>query len=230
MKEIDLLPQWYMTSQRKQQSLRGQYMVIAGVVAMMLAINFAADRSLSTARARLDETISRSSHAKAVIEHARQMSEEIEKISRKVKLLDDIDSRINIANVLSELSFLVDGKVVLGDISFEAVELEKESRGNPSASGLRVARLGKAGAAGYVGDVRFFLTIHGIADQTSDVGKFVRRLEDSEYFRDVSLAFSRSKKIKVSSGSGNNQRQVSEFEISCDLANYRIGEVGSGLR
>jgi len=66
------------------------------------------------------------------------------------------------------------------------------------------------------------MILRGIAEQTSDVGKFVRRLEESEYFCDVSLAFSRNKNIKVAGAPGNDQRQVSEFEISCDLTNYRI--------
>ena len=223
IKDIDLLPEWYKSGQRKQQSLRSRYMVVAGVVAITLVWNFLAARSLTTARARLDAEVLNSIHAQALLEHTGQLAERIEKLSKKTGLLDEIDSKVNIAGVLSELSFLVDGRIVLGDVSIEAKRFQSGNDKNASASGVRVAGSASRKDAGEpLGDVRFAVTLRGVADQTSDVGKFVRKLEESEYFCDVSLAFSRSKNIKVAGAPGNDQRQVSEFEISCDLANYRI--------
>ena len=223
MKDIDLLPEWYKRGQRKQQGLRSRYIVVAGVVAITLVWNFVATRSLTTARARLDAEVPNSVHAQAVLEHSQQLAERIEKLSKKAGLLDGIDSKINIAGVLSELSFLVDGKIVLSDVSIEAVRFQTGNEKNALASGIRVVGSASRKNAGEpLGDVRFMVTLRGIADQTSDVGKFVRRLEESEYFCDVSLGFSRNKNIKAAGAQGNDQRQVSEFEISCDLANYRI--------
>ncbi len=223
MKDIDLLPEWYTSGKRKQQSLHSQYVVLGVVVVVMIVWNFIAAGSLSSARAQLDKDKRECVQAQAVLEQAQQMTDRIENLKKKAKLLDDINSRIDIAGVLSEMSFLVDGKIVLSDVSFEAGKFATGKDKSFSASGIRVAgSASRKGNAEYFGDVRFAVTLRGIADQTSDVGKFVRRLEESDYFRDVSLAFSRSKNIRIAAGPSNDQRQVSEFEISCYLANYRI--------
>ena len=221
-KDIDLLPEWYKSGQRRQQSLRSRYLAVTGIVAVTLVWNFTTTRSLSTARARLAADVPGSVHAQAVLEHSKQLGERIEALGREAALLDDIDSKINIAEVLSELSFLVDARIVLNEVSFEAEKFG--SAGNKKAAvGVRVAQeASRKSETEHLGDVRFAVMLRGIADQTSDVGKFVRRLEESEYFCDVSLAFSRNKNIKVSDAPGKDQRQVSEFEIRCDLANYRL--------
>jgi Tfp pilus assembly protein PilN len=223
MKDIDLLPDWYTSGKRKQQSLRSQYLILVGVVVIMNVWNFVAANSLSGTEQRIREDMHKCAKARAVIAKTKEITGRIDELSKKAKLLDAIDSKINIAAVLSELSFLVDGKVVLSDVKFEAQKFNTDVQSSPSASGIRVAGASSNKSADTpLGNERFLVTLRGIADQTSDVGKFVRRLEESDYFRDVSLAFSRSKNVKVSAVQSSEQRQVSEFEISCDLANYRI--------
>jgi len=49
------------------------------------------------------------------------------------------------------------------------------------------------------------------------------KLDDSPYFCQVVPSFSRNKKMKVGTGLAGENFQVSEFEISCYLANYREG-------
>lgn len=231
MKDIDLLPEWYTSGKRKQQSLRSQYLILVGVVVIMNVWNFVTAYSLSGTEKRIREDMHKCAKAQAVIEKTKETTERIDELAKKVKLLDAIDSKINIADVLSELSFLVDRKIVLGDVKFEARKFDAGVQNGALPSGIRVAGTSsRKGAGEPLGDVRFQVTLRGIADQTSDVGKFVRRLEESDYFRDVSLAFSRSKSVSVSAVQGNEQRQVSEFEISCDLANYRFGQKVSDLQ
>jgi Tfp pilus assembly protein PilN len=231
MKDIDLLPEWYMSGKRKQQSLRSQYLVLVGVVVIMNVWNFIAANSLSGTEQRVQEDMYKCAKAQAYIEKTKELTGKIDELSKKAKLLGAIDSKINIAAVLSELSFLVDGKIVLSDVKFEAQKFDTGVQGSSSASGVRVAGTSSNKSADApLGSKRFQVTLRGVADQTSDVGKFVRRLEESDYFRDVSLAFSRSKNIKVSAGQGDEQRQVSEFEISCDLANYQFVQNASGVR
>ncbi len=231
MKDIDLLPEWYTSGKRKQQSLRSQYMILVGVVVIMNVWNFVAANSLSGTEQRIEEDMHKCAKAQAVIEKTKETTSRIEELSKKAKLLDAIDSKISIASVLSELSFLVDGKIVLSDVRFEAQKFETSGQNSSSASGIRVAGASaRKGADGLLGNVRFLVLLRGVAEQTSDVGKFVRRLEESDYFQDVSLAFSRSKNVKVSAAQGNQQRQVSEFEISCDLANYKVERDASNLK
>ena len=92
-----------------------------------------------------------------------------------------------------------------------------------------------------IGHVRFKVTIAGVGADASDVAALVSRLEESPYFRQVVLSFSRN--IKVGNPSVMSLRdvdvlkspleteggdvvtggklQVSEFQINCYLGNYR---------
>ena len=93
-----------------------------------------------------------------------------------------------------------------------------------------------------VGDVRFKIVMRGIAADAGDVAALVCKLEDSPYFCQVVPSFSRNAEVKAAnytSGQGSAKAseevpgarenirepdksvQVSEFEISCYLANYR---------
>jgi len=60
--------------------------------------------------------------------------------------------------------------------------------------------------------------ISGVAAGAGDIAELIGKLEESPYFCLVSPSFSQNRKMKV--GTGENF-QVSEFEISCYLANYR---------
>ncbi|MFA5422580.1 MAG: PilN domain-containing protein [Phycisphaerae bacterium] len=218
MKEIDLLPEWYTSGKRKQQNLRSQYMVLAGVVVVMVVWNFISAGSLSSARAQLESGSVLLKKSQVVIDNAAQITAQLDRLSQKAELLEQIDSKVDIASVLCELSFLVDGKIVLSDVGLEAGSFEQKQKNG----GVRVAGAGanKKGDE-HSGQVKFTVIIRGVADQTADVGKFVRRLEESDYFSDVSLQFSRSKTIKTAPADGKG-REVSEFEINCNLANYRM--------
>lgn len=223
MKEIDLIPQWYKAGRRKQRSLRSQYMILAGIVTIMLVWNFITANSLSIAEAKYQNDRQRRCQAQAVLQQSNDLETKIKKLQKKAALLDAVDSHINIAGLLSELSFLIDDNIALSEVKFVAEKFSNPKQNKTGSSSIRLAgaRAGKNGT-GPLANVRFKGLIRGIADQTGDVGALVRRLEDSDCFHSVSLSFSRSGSIKFKSQSNSGKRQVSEFEISCYLANYRL--------
>lgn len=218
MRDIDLLPQWYKSGRQKQRTLRSQYMVLAGVVVIMLVWNFLAANSVSTVRAQLNSDDGEYAYAQSVIEKSQEIAGKVAKLEDKVNLVEQVDSKISVVNILSELSYLLGDEIVLSEVSFESEQIGTGAR-KSSGSGVRVAS--KSGQAELPGKVRFKGKLRGIAAQTSDVGKVVRKLEESAYFRDVTLGFSRSTEITVPSADQARQ-QVSEFEISFYLANYRF--------
>jgi hypothetical protein len=61
-------------------------------------------------------------------------------------------------------------------------------------------------------DTRFKVAITGVAAGVEDVANLISQLENSSYFCHVVPGFSRAGKVK--------DFKVTEFEISCYLANY----------
>ena len=71
------------------------------------------------------------------------------------------------------------------------------------------------------------MAISGVAAESGAVPKLILRLEESPYFCQVALSFSRNKKKAMSkSEAGGKEYNLTEFEITCCLANYQIEEAG----
>jgi hypothetical protein len=221
MKEIDFLPEWYKSGRRRQIGYRAQYIALGGIFVVIVVWNFIATHSISKATAEVASGAARQAESESR-EFARIKSQ-VAELQKKAKSIEEIDSKIDVANVLAELSFLIDEKIILGKVEFKAEELADIQKSKANAgSAVRVARA-KFGGRGTqsLGDVRFKIVINGVAADASEVAELICKLEDSPYFCQVIPSFSRNKKIKVGMSSAREDLQVTEFEISCYLANYR---------
>jgi hypothetical protein len=229
MKEFDFLPKWYKSGRQRQVSYRTQVIGLAGILGVMMVWNFAATHSISKATAALAEADSKVSAAESISREFSRIKSDVTQLQKKGKSIEEINSKIDVASVLAEISFLVDKKIVLSKVEFKA-EKFADGRGRKIDGGSVVRAVGgnfAAKEALLLGDVRFKVLISGIAANAGDVAEFICRLEDSPYFRLVYPSFSRNKNIKPvrdSTGRISNRTrenyQVSEFEISCYLANY----------
>lgn len=221
MKEIDLLPEWYKSGRRRQVGYRTQYVALSGIFILMLVWNFITSHSISKAEAQLAHAESK----QAVLDtkEFEKLKNQIAPLQKKTNVLDEIDSKIDVASVLAELSFLIDKKIVLRKLSFNAeMFTDNKSRKANYASAVRVAGGNSArNKSPFLGDVRFKMVINGIASDAGDVAELVCKLEDSPYFCLVYPSFSRNAEIKTPNKSTAETFQVSEFEIGCYLANYR---------
>jgi hypothetical protein len=216
MRKIDFLPKWYTSGRRRQISYRTQCVALGGVFVVMMVWNFVAAHSVSKAAAKLTDGTARQAEAESTSREFAKIKSEVTSLQKKVKSIEKIDSRIDVASVLAEMSFLIDGKIVLNKVEFSAEKFAGRQKGKSDrGSAVRVARPQLAGKdAPLTGDVRFKVVIGGVAADASDVATLTRRLEDSPYFCQVYPSFSRSKKMKVGTG---KDFQVSEFEIGCYL-------------
>ena len=241
MREIDFLPNWYTSGRRRQISYRTQCVALAGVFVVMMAWNFVATHSISKATAELTQETARQAESQSASREFAAIKSEVTRLQKKVKSIEEIDSKIDVAGVLAEMSFLVGEKIVLNKVEFGAERFTVKQGGRPdSGSVVRVARAEFGGkGAPLVGDVRFKVVIGGVAADAGDVAALICRLEDSPYFCQVYPSFSRNRRInpvrnstmgnriqkgKISNGvkvRAGEDFQVSEFEISCYLANYR---------
>ena len=235
MKEIDFLPSWYKSNRRQQITYRAQYVALAGIFVLMLVSNFVTNKSISRAQGQHVNIQPMEAAAKKVSIEYGKIASEIATLKKKADILKDIDSRVNVGDVLAELSFLVGKKIVLTKVELTAEKFQNPQTSNTS-TGFAVRPAG-ADSGGkeelLIGDVKFKVVLGGVAAGASGVGEFVCRLEGSPYFCSVYPAFTRNKQIKIAAASavqaqnaGRISReqeegiQVNEFEIGCYLANF----------
>lgn len=242
MKEIDFLPEWYKSGKRREISYRTQYIALGGVIVVMVVWSFITARSISTAGAQFTQMETRQTQAKGLSIKLGELKSELRALQEKAESIEEIDSKIDVAGVLAEMSFLIDEKIVLGKVEFIAENIENKQQDILSPRGSNVVRAVRGAMSPkqelLLGDVRFRVVIGGVAADASDVAALICILEDSPYFCQVVPSFSRStvitaagnpslySKIKnekrtIQKNENNIQIQLSEFEISTYLANYR---------
>jgi hypothetical protein len=233
VKEIDFLPDWYRDDRRRQSTYCAQSAVLVGVLAVMIMWSLVmaylvlrTSRELAADRLRWQE-------AQSLSQEFNRMQSRMVELQKRAMVLSSVDSRIDVANVLAELSFLINEKVVLSKVQITAEKFVGDGGAAGRGAAVRMAsdRGGQGALAGdWSGDVRFKVVITGMAVDAGCVADLICRLEDSPYFCLVYPSFSRSGQVsshrdKPAVGKGGKQLvenyQVSEFEISCYLANYR---------
>jgi hypothetical protein len=152
------------------------------------------------------------------IEEYKKIKGEVNKLQKYSKTLQDIDSRIDVSNVLGELSYIISDGTVLTDLQFSAESF-------PFLTDEKGVRKSKStiltGKNKYTGKVRFKISISGIGSDSERVASLVCDIEDSPYFSDVKLLFARNTLLNFY-GKNEESRRMSKFQLECYLANYSL--------
>ncbi len=212
MKEIDFIPQWYKDRQKKQVGYHTQYVVIIVIFAAIVLWSFGTCISVSKAKAQIKRIEASLAENAELADECNKLTTVLSRLRNKAQILDKLDHKTSIANVIAEISFLVPDNVILSKIN---IGLERFETPAPPAntSNVRLLRRGADAAdAMPPQDSRFKVVLAGIAAGVEDVAALISALESSSYFCQVVPGFSRSSKVK--------DVTVTEFEISCYLANY----------
>ena len=226
MKEIDFLPEWYKSSRRQQVSYHTQYFILGCIFVAIMFWNFIAARSISKAAADLTQTAPKQVGAEGILRESAGFKNQASQLQGKAGILEKIDSRINVADVLAELSFLIDKRIALSKVELKA-EKFTDKKGRKINNDALLSAGGEnqqtpGGKEAPLGNVRFKVVLKGIALNAGDVAELICRLEDSPYFCQAVPSFSRNTTIKAGICPDTENRQVSEFEISCYLSNYQV--------
>lgn len=221
MKEIDFLPDWYKSGKRRQTSRRLQYALLTCTLVVMVLWNLHAGYNISQARADLEKKKQENLNTKDVKQQYHNLKSEVTQLQKKADFLDKLHSRIQVTNILGEISFLTDNKIVLTELRFQAEKIRNITQ-NDSGYTVRVAGSNASGNNSLpLGQMRFKVIIKGIAADAGEVADLVFKLEKSPYFRDISSSL-KNRKIKNKTALMKKPIQVSEFQIECFLANYRL--------
>ena len=141
---------------------------------------------------------------------------ELDQLRSKADIMKSVDSKILVSSVFAELSFLIDGPVILNKIEIKKEKCVVEPGDTIRGSIVKVA----AGNSNKKSDsaaediYRFRVMITGVATDATEVAQLLRKLEKSPYFCQVVPGFSRNRVVQG--------HQVSEFEIYCYIANYSL--------
>ncbi|UCG59919.1 MAG: PilN domain-containing protein [Phycisphaerales bacterium] len=235
MKEIEFLPEWYKESRQRQMSVRRQYIALVSIFVVLMTWNLIATNSIAKATAELAQGRAQEANARVTSATFVELKDRVTQLQKKSQFLKKIDSRIDVAGTLAEMSALIDRRIVIRKVEFSAERFPDAQKAKPvGTAAVRVApsRSGSDQEL-HLGNVRFRVLIEGVAVEASDVAALVQSLEQSSYFRTVYPSFSRNTEIKTArsparqasddrrSASGPAQDlQVSEFQITCLLANY----------
>lgn len=192
----------------------------------MVVWNFIMTHSLSKAAAELAQTVLKSASTESAAQEFAEIKGESAHLQEKARTIEEIDSKIDVADVLAEISFLVDKKVVLSKVELIAEKFgsRQEEKANSRSTVKAVGGNFSGKELLPLGDVRFKVLINGVASDAGDVAALICKLEDSPYFCQVIPLFTRNKEMKTAANVGGEKFQVSEFEISCNLANYQQEE------
>jgi hypothetical protein len=215
MKEIDFLPKWYKSRKRWQSSYRMQYIVLSVIFAMMVVWDFVAAGSISSLTKEMSADGPKQARAENMSRQFAKVEREVMELREKAKTIDEIIPRssLKVAKVLSELSYLIDERIVLSGIDFTSEGVGSKKKSNQGMQSVNKSNFIP------LGDNKFRLEIKAVAADAADIAELICRLEDSVYFSQICPSISRNRVLPSSASSGE-KRDVTEFTISCYLANF----------
>lgn len=205
MKEIDFLPEWYRLGKRRKVNLHRQYVALVAVFVAMLIWNFITSHSIAKARDELGRMTETLIETELATQDYERVKEQVIGMQKKAKVLERIDSKIDVANALAEINFLFGEKVVLGNVELVVERFDAEEMVSPGEMGFKVV-------------------INGRAQRARDVAELVLKLEQSPCFDGIALLFSKNIRVEAGDSFAGGQREVTEFEINCLLANGQRGK------
>ena len=145
------------------------------------------------------------------------LENEITAMQEKAVLLDRISPRTRLTAVLGEIASLMREDIMLSKLFFkyEPIENQDKKGTSPSKAVVQVGKIKKdQPAVAPQTHTRLKVILTGIAAQQSDAATLIARLEETPYFENVALVFSKPKTV--------HDHDVTEFEIQCYVADYKI--------
>jgi len=237
VRDLDFLPDWYKDRKKSHSRVRKQYIALVAVFLLMMTFNLTALHRAGRVAAGVARCQEQRVQAEATVHEFNLITRELSQIKAKADLVRRIDTRIDVAPILAEISHIVDDSVVLSRIEFigEPISPSEEPARVKAPVALPVAAADTRRESMLEAST-LRVVLAGIASQSSQVADLVYRLDRSAYFRQVRpSSYGRAKiqlggptAIPVEMGTvradSPGMMDVTSFEITCVLANYEEGE------
>jgi hypothetical protein len=211
MKEIDFIPEWYTTGRKRRLNYHRQYAVMIGIFTIMVGWSFVTSRTISKAKAQVDGVDKSLAVGISLAREYNKLRFSFAQLVKKEQVLEKLNPKVDISNIIAELSFLIDGDIILGKLDIQTEPFHSGSGSDKSTVQLNYGGDNSKGSMPYE-NRRIKVLIAGIAAGAAEVATLISRLEGSPYFCRIIPGFSRNKKV--------NDVEATEFEISCYVADY----------
>ncbi len=215
MKEIDFIPEWYKTGQKRIVSYHRQYILITLLFVVLLAWSHAAGSFVSRVKAEVNRVENLLEVKTPLAQVYGNMKETVTNLQADAHVLERVEPRVDLSHVIAELSYLVSDRIVLSKIDIQSEAVQAVPTWKKKDVVRIAAGTGRASSALPEASTRSKVTIAGIAAEGSDVASLIENLEESSWFCQIIPGFSKSKETKGVA--------TMEFEIGCYVANYVQG-------
>ncbi len=218
MKEIDFIPEWYKANRNRMKRYHRQYILLASLLAIMMTWSFVIGGYIEKVRADVEGVQAVFEKGKAKVDEGIQLEVEIAWLNRQKKILEAVTPRTNLSYVIGELSYLIRDDIILSKVLLrnEAIQVSTSKQSTATGSVVQIgstAGIKKAGSLS-LEPMRTKVILTGIAARPADAAMLISRLEQSDYFEQETLMYSKPKKI--------NEHDVTEFEIQFFVADYKV--------
>ncbi|MDD5459703.1 MAG: hypothetical protein PHF37_09965 [Phycisphaerae bacterium] len=218
MKEINLIPKWYQENKKHRSRCYIKYIAFAAVFVLAAIIWISAEVYVTSGKNRLARLEKENAGYEEISNKYEMTAAKLNEIKKKAAIMNKINSQMDITSMLGEISFLLEDALIIKKVEVTAEPFAENAKAAGNSSGLRVTRQHENSSKTYEGNVKFKISLNGIASEAGKVADLICKLEDSPYFFKVVPSFSQNK--TVSSGQGQPAYYATEFEISCYLANF----------
>ena len=207
MNKVDFLPETIRAKhERRIRIVREGYLLLAliGCVALLGTVRHGWIRQ---AEAQLSQIKTRASNIRIQVEHRASLERMEADLMVRRRIKEDIGSRANALDVMSELEYITPRTVVLKDIRLETIPVKvpvTEANQN-TAAGITGSNKAKRFAI----EKRLRLTVTGLSPTDVDVANFIAQMSASPFFEDVNMGYTRNVEYR--------RHRAREFQASCYL-------------
>jgi hypothetical protein len=212
MKDIDFIPDWYRTGRLRKVSYRRQYTMILCLFGVLVGWSFVSGLSVSRGRAEVNRREQTYQADESISARFEGLKKELAVLMDTKRILNQVDPRADFGAALAELSQVAGQRIILRSLEVQPEKYVPEKQEDKPSMMTLGSDNSESKSILPGADLRYRFKLTGIAADAADVPALISALETSSYFCQILPGFSKTIQIKDYS--------VTEFEVSCYLANY----------
>ncbi len=212
MRDIDFIPDWYRTGRQRKVSYRRQYTMILCLFGVLAVWSFVSGLSVSRGRAEVDRREQTYQADESISARFEGLKKELAVLIDKQRVLGQVDPRADFGAALAELSHVGGERIILRLLDVQAEKFVPDKQEDKPSMMTLGSDTSESKSILPGADLRYRFKVAGIAADAADVATLISALEKSSYFCQILPGFSKTIQVKGF--------PVTEFEVSCYLANY----------